>query len=1122
MATVKSADDGSNVGKKPSKLLQINWWYGLDSWESERKLHLHQMQSNSFFLSKFLLLAIVTYIVLLNWSHIFYSVRFDDSVYVNFFLTVPLTAFFCIFVTALHALIPPEMIVHDRFVQLMMYLMALWIVIAFNGVQSLLTRFDLCSPMRMVADIDCSDGFYFPVELVVIELFLPVLIQHAFPNFGWVPLLAMYLVVFVLVLTFAAYSGAVESAPLLIVSTIYSLGSLFTLRSEALKSYQLSLDVEERRSIEQEATLGQRLRTMISGVAHDLKSPLSALALGLESVKQLSQQAQQQTKQQQQLQKARGQVCPEAERVQNEANEYNNIIEWMEATKDAMATIISRCVDVNQALSGVPLTPTYGLVHLNEEVNTVIQFYREESPQAQITVRWEPHLPAQESLPADCWSNVVTDRVWFVQSLMCFVGNAVKFCDYSSQRRHEVDVSITLVDTAAVPGVSCDSMSMKTMRSNLKRKVSRLPSTPTPPTVHTKFIRVEVHDCGVGVAPEVRPALFTFSGHRLTQMQVGGTGLGLYTMANRIVALGGRFGYSPRYLPTGEEKGSMFWFEVPYDRDVFVEGMDPHRGGRLQQQGGHHHHPPHGTHSNGGSPHRVKTSRGPTTTTPTIGAVAAASSSSIGSSGLDSAFDGASDHDKLVRSQQLLLQSSGEDSTDLVPDSFSTIQPIKPIHVPPLRQSPSKRGITPTLPASMDLDDHGTTATAQRRAMTIDPSSRPPSFVTSLDSQGTTGHDAAMASGVVTNSHSASLKVAVDDRSVVSLATSDHPTVTLTDAWALSHEPGAIIEEQPGASTVVDDGVLPSTAPPSMKLPLVDEVPGGGGGEGGGTPPSAMLKAVVDKERGLGQRKVSFSALPQTVAASTVPPLPLSTMTPAAEDQSSPSTTSGTAASTTARDRTTSENDAMSVMSVVTPRRMQEEQQRQLLGIPSAASGGGGDDGKQASYDDLTGGDGSMKGSVNGSVTGSVNGSVNGSGKIFTVSSRCETPGAAADATVVKTTIDAMGGGGAAAPAAASSATGARVTATAATVAAAAAAQCEKQQQVLLRRGFTLVGHQFSTNLASVAHSQVVALQLPVIAMSASSDGAIIAQAIAAGMSHFIAKPFQMQQFDTIISELMY
>lgn len=272
MATVKSADDGSNVGKKPSKLLQINWWYGLDSWESEKKLHLHQMQSNSFFLSKFLLLAIVTYIVLLNWSHIFYSVRFDDSVYVNFFLSVPLTAFFCIFVTALHALIPPEMIVHDRFVQLMMYLMALWIVIAFNGIQSFLVRFELCSPMRMVADIDCSDGFYFPVELVVIELFLPVLIQHAFPNFGWVPLLAMYLVVFVLVLTFAVYSDAVESAPLLIVSTIYSLGSLFTLRSEALKSYQLSLDVEERRSIEQEATLGQRLRTMISGVAHDLKS----------------------------------------------------------------------------------------------------------------------------------------------------------------------------------------------------------------------------------------------------------------------------------------------------------------------------------------------------------------------------------------------------------------------------------------------------------------------------------------------------------------------------------------------------------------------------------------------------------------------------------------------------------------------------------------------------------------------------------------------------------------------------------------------------------------------------------------------------------------------------------
>lgn len=275
MATIKPPNGGSNLDKKPTKVLPINWWYGLDSWESEKKLHLHQLQSNSFFLSKFLLLAIVTYIVFLNWSHIFYSVHFDDVVYLNFFLTVPLTAFFCIFATALHALIPPEMIVHDRFVQLIMYLMALWILIAFNGIQSFLIRYELCSPMRMITNIDCSDGFYFPVELVVIELFLPVLIQHAFPNFGWVPLLIMYIVVFALVVSFTAYSDAVESAPLLTVSTIYSLGSLFTLRSEALKSYQLSLDVEERRSIEQEATLGQRLRTMISGVAHDLKSVCS-------------------------------------------------------------------------------------------------------------------------------------------------------------------------------------------------------------------------------------------------------------------------------------------------------------------------------------------------------------------------------------------------------------------------------------------------------------------------------------------------------------------------------------------------------------------------------------------------------------------------------------------------------------------------------------------------------------------------------------------------------------------------------------------------------------------------------------------------------------------------------
>lgn len=263
--------------------IYINSIYGLPNWETEKKLHLHQLQSNSFFLSKLLFLGILTFIFILHWANIFYSIHFDSKMYLIFLLTMPPAAFLSVFVTILHAIIPADKIIHDHFVQRMMYVMVLWIIGAFNGIIAYLNRYRLCSPMQMMADVEC-DGFYFPSELMVIQLFLPVLIQHAFPSFGWYPILMVYLICFIQVISEASYSDSLIIAPLVTVSIIYSFGSLLTLRSEALKSYQLSIDIEERRKIEQEARLGQRLRTMISGVAHDLKS-VSEFFVGFETAK---------------------------------------------------------------------------------------------------------------------------------------------------------------------------------------------------------------------------------------------------------------------------------------------------------------------------------------------------------------------------------------------------------------------------------------------------------------------------------------------------------------------------------------------------------------------------------------------------------------------------------------------------------------------------------------------------------------------------------------------------------------------------------------------------------------------------------------------------------------------
>lgn len=267
--------------------LEINYFYVVKDWELEKKIQLHQLRSSSFFFSKFLFLAILAYIFILNWSNIFYSSPFDTKMYLIFFITIPPMVFLCVIVTVLHAIVPSEQIIHDRFVQCLMYLMVLWINGSFNGVISYVVYYELCSPMRMMANIE-HDSFYFPSELMVIQLFLPVLVQHAFPSFGWLSLLFLYLICFCQVVSEAAVTNAITTAPLITVTVIYSFGSLLTLRSETLKSYQLHVDMEEKRTIEQEAQLGQRLRTMISGVAHDLKSVSLFISLFLFVIIKLS------------------------------------------------------------------------------------------------------------------------------------------------------------------------------------------------------------------------------------------------------------------------------------------------------------------------------------------------------------------------------------------------------------------------------------------------------------------------------------------------------------------------------------------------------------------------------------------------------------------------------------------------------------------------------------------------------------------------------------------------------------------------------------------------------------------------------------------------------------------
>ncbi len=125
----------------------------------------------------------------------------------------------------------------------------------------------------------------------------------------------------------------------------------------------------------------------------------------------------------------------------------------------------------------------------------------------------------EKGLPAWVWG----DPTRFRQVLFNLVGNAVKFTE-----RGEVGVRV-------IPGEPEDGRA---------------------------WARFEVHDTGIGVAPEARHRLFTpFSqADASTARRFGGTGLGLSISKRLVEMMGGTIGMDGQ-----AGQGSVFWFILPWE-----------------------------------------------------------------------------------------------------------------------------------------------------------------------------------------------------------------------------------------------------------------------------------------------------------------------------------------------------------------------------------------------------------------------------------------------------------------------------------------------------------------------------------------------------------------------------
>lgn len=265
----------------------------------------------------------------------------------------------------------------------------------------------------------------------------------------------------------------------------------------------------------------------------------------------------------------------------------------MDASCAFMTMQINRALDVSRNDSCLKLVAKYEPVAVPELVQWT------ESIMNCIQNRVRVHVQYKS-----CFFNkIITDKVWFQENLLCLLSNAVKFSP--SDASVVVSLEVQYMDGTAPDGdgnssggtvtgggvgagsggVCSDSVTTSQRgRSNSGTSVDSHSvtscSVASVSEIHPEALAattgmvggylvresklrlmVEVADNGIGVPEDRLECLFKpFS---QTQRRAGGTGLGLYSLALRVQALGGSYGMRPN---TGRD-GSIFYFWIPMHED---------------------------------------------------------------------------------------------------------------------------------------------------------------------------------------------------------------------------------------------------------------------------------------------------------------------------------------------------------------------------------------------------------------------------------------------------------------------------------------------------------------------------------------------------------------------------
>ena len=190
---------------------------------------------------------------------------------------------------------------------------------------------------------------------------------------------------------------------------------------------------------------------------------------------------------------------------------------------------------------------------------------------------------------------VLSDKHWLIENALCLLSNAVKYSSEGGtvqlttelvRTRQTMELEIVpfsnrtsetesnsaedsvsnspMVDAFVCPNMNFthETLVQAVAQAKIKERAISVMLAAAQDEGVQLMIRITVEDTGIGIPDDVKCCLF--QPFAQAQRFAGGTGLGLYSLAKRIDALGGNYGVRDR---DDRQSGTVFWFTFPYRPD---------------------------------------------------------------------------------------------------------------------------------------------------------------------------------------------------------------------------------------------------------------------------------------------------------------------------------------------------------------------------------------------------------------------------------------------------------------------------------------------------------------------------------------------------------------------------